>query len=1107
MATSPRRRGGSSTASASSARLQPSGDPLTASLLAEAERGIARTFEPVYGGFGRAPKFPPASTLELLLRLDSDEARAMVVKTLDGMAAGGMYDLVGGGFHRYSVDDRWLVPHFEKMLYDNALLASAYLHAWVVTGEERYRAIVEETLDYVLRELRLPGGGLASAQDADTDGVEGLTFTWTEDEGVPAELLQPFEHGRSIIRGSLDPELRARLLAVRERRPQPGLDDKVLASWNGLALAALAEAARRLERRDWLEAAVEVAEFVLGPLSGEGGRLCRSWREGKVSGEGFLDDYANVAHGLIELHVATGDARWLHEAHRLALLAVELFHDPEHGGFFLARRAARSSSRARRGSTTTRSRRATRCSPTCSCGSAGSGVTTSWSGSASRCSGSWRRCSAGPPGRSGGGCAHSTSTSRLRGSSRSSARSTARSRARRSLRSQPNAVVAVGPADGIPLLEGKGLVDGKPAVYVCERFVCRAPVTDPAEALPRATPDPTGSGGAPQPPRITLARMTTIEQTGAEEVAWDLSDLYASGDDPRIESDFAEAEAAAGAFRARYYGKVATLSAADLAAAIDELERIESIATRALYYAHMEFSTNMADPARGALVAKLGEKGAGIDTKLLFFGLEWAAIEDESADGLVQDPALDRWRHWLAAQRVFRPYLLTEPEEKIVTEKGVSGVSRGRACTRRCSARSASTSTASPSRSRSSPRWPSLRPTGTSAATPPRPSRRRCSRRCGRDVRLQHDPPRQVDRRPVARLPDVDHLPQPRERDVGRRRPGADRRRHLALRRPAAVLPAEGEAARARAARALRPLRAGRRRTRRRRPGARRQIVVDAYVELLAARPARQGGADLRPGWIDAPVRPDKRHGRLLRDDVPGVHPYVFMNYTGDRRSVLTLAHELGHATAGSLAQPLGFFNASTPLTTAETRRCSARRSPSSGCSPRKTIPGARLDLLAGQVEDAIATVFPADRDEPLRNRHAHRAARAGRALAPIASASSGSSARSALFGDSVGARRLLDLGGATSRISWARQGTSTPTPMAISSRSRSSAPTSGRGRRWSIPYLDLLRAGGSKKPEELGRNGRARPHGPLDLGRVGSMRSPRISTRRRPSRTRLGLG
>src|SRR4051794_29544601 len=197
-----------------------------------------------------------------------DDAAALepATATLDAMARGGMYDLVGGGFHRYSVDERWLVPHFEKMLYDNALLASIYLHASVVTGEARYAAIVEETLDYVVRELRLPEGGLASAQDADTNGVEGLTFTWTEDEGVPAELLEPFEHGRSIIRGSLDPGLRARLLAERELRPQPGLDDKVLASWNGLAVAALAEGARRLERADWLAAARGVGDFLLGQL-------------------------------------------------------------------------------------------------------------------------------------------------------------------------------------------------------------------------------------------------------------------------------------------------------------------------------------------------------------------------------------------------------------------------------------------------------------------------------------------------------------------------------------------------------------------------------------------------------------------------------------------------------------------------------------------------------------------------------------------------------------------------------------------------------------------------------------------------------------------------
>ena len=180
----------------------------------------------------------------------------MVTTTLDGMAAGGMYDHVGGGFHRYSVDDRWLVPHFEKMLYDNALLASAYLHAWVVTGEPRYRTVVEETLDYVLRELRLPDGGFASAQDADTDGVEGLTYTWTRGGGrARRELLQPFEHGRSIVRGELDAEpAGARLLAERARSARSrGLDDKALASWNGLALAALAEAAparaRRLARR------------------------------------------------------------------------------------------------------------------------------------------------------------------------------------------------------------------------------------------------------------------------------------------------------------------------------------------------------------------------------------------------------------------------------------------------------------------------------------------------------------------------------------------------------------------------------------------------------------------------------------------------------------------------------------------------------------------------------------------------------------------------------------------------------------------------------------------------------------------------------------------
>ncbi len=207
----------------STAGAGPSTEPLTSSLLSDAARGIAATFEPAFGGFGRAPKFPAASTLEFLLRRGDDASLAMATETLDGMVAGGFYDVVGGGFHRYSVDDRWLVPHFEKMLYDNALLAAAYLHAWTVTGRERYREIVEETIGYMLRELALPDGAFASAHDADTDGVEGLTYTWTPDEaavvGLPHDLLEPFEHGRYVVRGELDPPLRARVLAARDDAP------------------------------------------------------------------------------------------------------------------------------------------------------------------------------------------------------------------------------------------------------------------------------------------------------------------------------------------------------------------------------------------------------------------------------------------------------------------------------------------------------------------------------------------------------------------------------------------------------------------------------------------------------------------------------------------------------------------------------------------------------------------------------------------------------------------------------------------------------------------------------------------------------------------------
>jgi uncharacterized protein YyaL (SSP411 family) len=455
-----------------SAETEPSREPLTDEVLAEAERGLLSQLDPRWGGFGQAPKFPPASALEFLLRRGRLEA---VRLTLDGMAAGGMYDLVGGGFHRYSVDAEWLVPHFEKMLYDNALLVPPYLHAWLLTGEERYRVVAEQTLEYMLRELRLPGGGFASAQDADTDGVEGLTYTWTADEGAPAGLLRPFEHGRSILRGELDEETRTRLLAVREQRPQPALDDKVIASWNGLALAALAEGARRLERSDFLEAAVELGELLaVDPL-------WRTTRDGRAKFPGYLDDYANVAHGLYELHVATGDLRWLREARRVALRAVELFGDPERGGFFLT---------PADGEQLIARQKTFDDNPT----PAGSSMLAFVLLRLARIWGDdelERQAVAAlrlvrdllPRAPSAFGwalCALDLHLSTPRelaivGGTGSDIACSALSGF------DPNAVVAIGPADDVPLLEGKTLVDGRPAVYVCERFACRAPVTDPSD--------------------------------------------------------------------------------------------------------------------------------------------------------------------------------------------------------------------------------------------------------------------------------------------------------------------------------------------------------------------------------------------------------------------------------------------------------------------------------------------------------------------------------------------------------------------------------------------------------------------------------------------------
>jgi uncharacterized protein YyaL (SSP411 family) len=373
------------------------------------------------------------------------------------------------------------------MLYDNAVLASTYLHAWVVTGRERYREIVEESIEYMLRELALEGGGLASAQDADTDGVEGLTYPWTPEEadavGLPREVLEEFEHGRSVVRGVLEPGLRAAVLAERERRPQPFRDDKALASWNGLALAALAEAAYRLERPEWLDAARRLGTFLLGPLSADDGRLYRSTRDGRTSGFGFLDDYANVAHGLIELHAATGEVDWLLEAHRLALLAVELFADDEHGGFYLS--PADGDARVPR-------TKDLQDSPVPSGNSMLAHVllrlSRIWGDdelerravsvfrlvepALRRAPGffAWALC----------GIDLWLSAPReiaIAGDVRSPV-------ARAALAPfQPTTVVAVGPSDDVPLLARKSLVEGRSAVYVCERFACQAPVTEPEEVV------------------------------------------------------------------------------------------------------------------------------------------------------------------------------------------------------------------------------------------------------------------------------------------------------------------------------------------------------------------------------------------------------------------------------------------------------------------------------------------------------------------------------------------------------------------------------------------------------------------------------------------------
>ena len=344
--------------------------PLTTEVMHNAYSQLATQFDHLNGGFGNAPKFPQPMTPEFLLRYNRHgfNARAleMVELTLQKMAYGGIYDQVGGGFHRYSTDAYWLVPHFEKMLYDNALLARLYLHAWQVTGKPLYRRITEETLDYVLREMTDPAGGFYSAQDADSEGVEGKFFVWTPDElrpllGAAADLVMGYygvtERGnfegdnilnvtrpaeeyasqRGVSEDSLAQAIaraRAILLDVREQRIHPLRDDKVLTSWNGLMLRSFAEAGAALGRPDYLDAARKNADFVLAAMRSADGRLLRTWRNGQAKLNGYLEDYACLADGLLSLHEATLEPRWLQEAVSVADDMAVLFWDDAVGGFY-----------------------------------------------------------------------------------------------------------------------------------------------------------------------------------------------------------------------------------------------------------------------------------------------------------------------------------------------------------------------------------------------------------------------------------------------------------------------------------------------------------------------------------------------------------------------------------------------------------------------------------------------------------------------------------------------------------------------------------------------------------------------------------------------------
>ena len=505
----------------------PKGDgPLTVETLHQAYTTLATNFDYQNGGTGTAPKFPQAMNLEVLLRYYrhgyNDRALEMVDLTLEKMAMGGIYDQIAGGFARYSTDTYWLVPHFEKMLYDNALLARLYLHAHQATARGMYRRIAEETLDYIMREMTGPEGGFYSATDADSEGEEGKFFVWSPAEietvlGDESGIFSGFFgvtksgnfEGKNILNISqkaseysqhqgislerlIDVVQRGKLAlwAEREKRVHPLLDDKVLASWNGMMLRSFAEAGAALERQDYLDAAIKNANFLLETMRPEG-KLLRTYRAGQAKLPGYLEDYSFVADGLLALYEATFDQRWLDESISLADRMIELFWDDAVGGFY--------DTSAEHDQLVVRPRDVLDNAQPC-----GGSVATDVLLKLAVITGNEDyRVKAATPlrtlrelmGRAPAGTGHWIATLDFYVSS-------------------PKEVVIIGPRDdsattalmqivnggffpnkvlvgadsaddagkyGLPLLEARGMVDGKPTAYVCQNYACQLPVTTPEE--------------------------------------------------------------------------------------------------------------------------------------------------------------------------------------------------------------------------------------------------------------------------------------------------------------------------------------------------------------------------------------------------------------------------------------------------------------------------------------------------------------------------------------------------------------------------------------------------------------------------------------------------